>query len=378
MTTLLPAALLVFTALALGFEWWLLRHLRRQGRGIEGRLAALELGGPARRPPVSARREPFLQPVGGLPARSILNDFELPDLRGGNVTLSQWRGRRIAVLFVQPECAHSRRLIAAVISETAAIAGQAQVIFVSTGGMAPNLELFAGVPTGTPALLQRGTELARIWRISVTPSACVIDAAGVTEGRLLRGADDILDALRVGSPSVSADERREERPRGASEATTPLAPSFPTAARPLAIGASAPDVELALLSGGRVGFAAGGSRRTLALFSDPACAPCRELAPELDARFRRFPESLRLVMLCRGDDAPVRAFVDAHGLSHPVAIQADGGLSRAFGMMASPSAILLDGGGRVLEEPAVGKREVLSLVDRAMAASIETVRVGDS
>ena len=127
-----------------------------------------------------------------------------------------------------------------------------------------------------------------------------------------------------------------------------------------------------------MGFAAVGSRRTLVLFSDPSCAPCRELAPELDARFRRFPESLQLVMLCRGDDAAARSFVDRHGLSHPVAIQADGGLARTFGTMASPSVILLDGEGCVMEEPAVGKRDILSLVDRAMAASIEIVGVGNS
>ncbi|MGI8477288.1 MAG: redoxin domain-containing protein [Thermomicrobiales bacterium] len=376
MTTPWPAGLLWVTALALGFEWWLLRHFRRQGHGIELRLAALELGGSARRPPESAKRGPSPQPIGGLPARSILNDFELADLRGGNVTLSQWRGRRIAVLFVQPECAHSRRLLATVISEHMATAERVQTVFVSTGEPELNLELFAGVSTDTPALLQRGTELARVWRISATPSAYVIDAAGVTEGRLLRGADDILDALRIESTSTAAGEHREEPSRGVSGATTPPTPSFPTAARPLAIGASAPDVELALLSGGRLGFAAGGSRRTLALFSDPACAPCRELAPELDARFRRSPGSLQLVMLCRGGDASVRAFVERHGLSHPVAIQADGGLARAFGMMASPSAILLDGEGRVLEEPAVGKREILSLVDRAMAASAEIAGAG--
>jgi len=48
----------------------------------------------------------------GRPAGSVLNDFALPILGGGTMTLSQWRGRKVALIFMSPRCQHSEALLA--------------------------------------------------------------------------------------------------------------------------------------------------------------------------------------------------------------------------------------------------------------------------
>src|SRR5579872_790555 len=44
----------------------------------------------------------------GLPAGSVLTDFELPLLTGGAMTLSQLRGKRALLMYFDPKCSYSR------------------------------------------------------------------------------------------------------------------------------------------------------------------------------------------------------------------------------------------------------------------------------
>ena len=41
----------------------------------------------------------------GVPVGSLLNDFEMPLLAGGAMTLSQWRGKKVLLIFFNPDCA---------------------------------------------------------------------------------------------------------------------------------------------------------------------------------------------------------------------------------------------------------------------------------
>src|SRR6266536_779129 len=49
----------------------------------------------------------------GVPAGTVLHDFDLPDAHGQRVTLSALAEKRLLLIFVSPECEHSRTLLRA-------------------------------------------------------------------------------------------------------------------------------------------------------------------------------------------------------------------------------------------------------------------------
>jgi hypothetical protein len=90
-TTVLPWALTILGC-------WLFYQLLRQNGRILLRLEVLEeqvaqLGAAA------LARSPQ-----GLELGSLAPDFELPDLDGKPVPLSHWRGRRVLLIFFNPQC----------------------------------------------------------------------------------------------------------------------------------------------------------------------------------------------------------------------------------------------------------------------------------
>lgn len=340
------------------FELWLVRQLREQHLGIDARIAVLEQRIHLLRTTGADRRRKVSPKYPSLPARSILNDFELPSLRGGNVTLSQWRGQRIAVVFVQSECPFSRDLIAALAARhLAGLPEQPQLILVSTGGAASSLALFDTVPEKIQILLQQGMELARVWRVGETPAAVFIDAEGVTEGEQLRGNAEIIGALGIDTLISDSDQTGRR--------TTPLDPKRYEPPRSPVVGDLAPGIDELLLSGKQVGFPAQPDGRTLIVFTDPTCAPCRALASEFDARIQRFPGDLNLLVVSKGDETATREFMAELGLTHPIIAVGSGRIARSFGMVETPSAVLLDAEWRVLEPPVIGLTAILDLVELA-------------
>src|SRR5262249_48191396 len=101
MTLLLSGLLLPW--FVVGFLGWLGYQLVLQNGRILGRLEALERRlGPA--PSQSAGATP------GLPVGSLAPEFALPDLNGVRTTLSQFRGRRLLLIFFSPRCGYCVRM----------------------------------------------------------------------------------------------------------------------------------------------------------------------------------------------------------------------------------------------------------------------------
>jgi hypothetical protein len=99
MTTLLFALALPW--LLIGFGCWLGYQLVRQNGRILLRLEALEqrLEAQDNEPPGPTPATPS-----GLPLRSLAPEFELPDLAGASRRLSEFRGRRLLLIFFNPGC----------------------------------------------------------------------------------------------------------------------------------------------------------------------------------------------------------------------------------------------------------------------------------
>jgi len=83
----LLAAVIAFAMLA---ETWLHIHLRRQTAKIEQRSASALRQLSFRRLIEDRRRAGPVQDTPGLPAGSVMNDFELPTFDARTITRSQW------------------------------------------------------------------------------------------------------------------------------------------------------------------------------------------------------------------------------------------------------------------------------------------------
>jgi AhpC/TSA family protein len=99
MTGLLLAAVLPW--MLIGFGCWFCYQLVRQNGRILLRLEALE-----QRLEVQDAEPPSPTPAApsGLPLGAIAPEFELPDLTGTRHCLSDFRGRRMLLIFFNPKC----------------------------------------------------------------------------------------------------------------------------------------------------------------------------------------------------------------------------------------------------------------------------------
>jgi peroxiredoxin len=93
----------------------------------------------------------------------------------------------------------------------------------------------------------------------------------------------------------------------------------------------------------------------LAVFTDPGCAPCRALLPEIATWRHR----LDVVVVSRGADPA------AAELGLETVVQSDDTLARAFGVSGTPSAALVGPGGRPAGPGAAGAPAIRALVEHA-------------
>ena len=105
MSAVVIALVLLAVTVALGcyVEYQL---LLQNGRLMQ-RLEALE----QRLEDSSIAPDPATDEPMGLPVGSVALDFELPDLLGGSITLSQWRGQRVLLIFFDPRCGFCLRML---------------------------------------------------------------------------------------------------------------------------------------------------------------------------------------------------------------------------------------------------------------------------
>jgi peroxiredoxin len=140
--------------LFVGFGCWLgYQLLRQNGRlllrleALEQRLSQLPAVAPSLRPPVAPSPE-------GLPLGSVAPDFELPDLAGGRKALADFRGRRLLLIFFNPQCGFCTQMardLAALPTDQAD--GRPVPLVITTGSAEENRKLVAqhGIPC--PVLL---------------------------------------------------------------------------------------------------------------------------------------------------------------------------------------------------------------------------------
>ncbi len=301
----------------------------------------------------------------GRPPGSVLNDFALPVLGGGTMTLSQWRGRKVALIFLNPRCNHCAKLLpdlAAVLSEGAEV--DPTPVIISTGSVEENQQFFGEHRISCPVLLQEDSEVAALYQAAATPMAYLVDEQGATLGHAAVGPAAILNLFR--DPGRAADAPSNGHTRAGSQRSLAVSRINGDG---LKAGTPAPDFTLPALDGSEISLRSFRGTLVLLVFSDPNCKPCNELLPKLEEIHRK-SKDLRLLMIGRGEPEANRNKMKKLGLTFPVVLQQSWEISRAYGMFATPIGYLVGEDGVLVEDVAVGGNQILALAAQGREASV--------
>jgi peroxiredoxin len=143
----------------------------------------------------------------GIPAGSRAPTFDLPDLQGQKVSLEDYRGRQVLVVFSDPECGpcDAVTLDLARFDREHGDTGL-EVLMVSRGDPEENRRKAAEHGVEFPVVIQRGWRLSKKYGIFATPVAFLVDERGVIARDVARGGPEIMRlaheglAAREGAP----------------------------------------------------------------------------------------------------------------------------------------------------------------------------------
>jgi peroxiredoxin len=141
----------------------------------------------------------------GLKAGTPAPPFELPDLGGETASLAEQRGRRVLLLFSDPDCGPCEK----VLPDLARLhrkrrSDGLEIIMVSRGGLEENRRKAEAFGIEFPVVLQPGWKLSKKYGIFATPVAFLINEEGVIERDVARGPSEILS---LAEPALSAEGR---------------------------------------------------------------------------------------------------------------------------------------------------------------------------
>jgi thiol-disulfide isomerase/thioredoxin len=155
----------------------------------------------------------------------------------------------------------------------------------------------------------------------------------------------------------------------------PAAPAVAPAPRGLAnIGKDAPVVELSNLDGEPVKLTDFSGQPTAVLFWNPGCGFCQRMVDDLKAWEAEPPKDApKLLVVSTGEVDDNRNV----GLKSPVVLDSGFTVGRAFGASGTPSAVLVDGEGKIASGLAVGGPTVISLLRNEAPALLDASAAAD-
>lgn len=341
---------------------WLGYRLLKENGQVLLRLASLEryfVGLQDQLDSLTPRKLPH-----GLPSGLEAPPFTALDLSGAPVSLEDFLGRRVLLIFFSPACIHCQ----AMAPEIAALppdggAGGPVPVVVTTGDREANLKLVEEHGIRCPVLLQEELDVAMRYGAIGSPLGYLVDERGLLASGMAVGSVNVLALARLPSPSGNGDGHPAEALSEGGSFTLGHTSERMERGGGLAPGAWAPVFRLPRLDGGKVSLADYRGRRVLLIFSDPHCGGCDRLAPELESLHRRSP-GFEILMITRGGLEDNRAKVSALGLTFPVALQRSWEISRQYRKFATPCAYLVNAEGNIAAPVAVGG-VILELAARA-------------
>jgi peroxiredoxin len=382
MNLLLFGAILPWIIIGVGC--WIGVQLVRQNGRILMRLEALEERLAQPRPPARESTLPVVAkpapaaPPAGLPVGIPAPDFDLPDLSGARGSLADWRGRRLLLVFFNPQCGFCTQMAPDLAALSAETSGETPIpLIVSTGDAGQNRQLVEKHGIRCPVLLQQQMEVAAQYQVGGTPMGYLINEQGAIASPVAVGSRALLDLVQV--PGVAAptpavqNEAPTETHRAEHKGNRSLADSHLNR-NGLPAGTPAPGFLLPRVGGGELSLEQYRGQRVLLVFSDPKCGPCDQLAPKLEQLHRQRAD-LQVLMVSRGAMEINQQKIAQGGLTFPVVLQNSWEISRAYAMFATPIAYLIDERGIVAANVGVGPEAILGLADARSPAEREVAAI---
>jgi peroxiredoxin len=175
----------VAKALALGADQ--VPALAREAAGAKARLGT-------ERPLAESRIERE-----GIPAGSRAPSFDLPDLHERKVSLEDYLGRRLLIVFSDPECGPCDAVAPDLARFDREHRGDGlDVLMVSRGEPEENRRKAAEHGIEFPVVIQRGWKLSKKYGIFATPVAFLVDERGLIARDVARGGPEILRLAHEG------------------------------------------------------------------------------------------------------------------------------------------------------------------------------------
>jgi peroxiredoxin len=137
----------------------------------------------------------------GLKAGALAPDFRLPRLDRGELALSDFRGRRVLLVFSDPECGPCEAL-ARRLQELHQNGAAAALLMVSRREVERNRAKAASLGLTFPVVLQRQWEISLLYGMFATPIGYLIDEQGVIQNDVAVGVEPILSLL-AGPPAAT-------------------------------------------------------------------------------------------------------------------------------------------------------------------------------
>jgi peroxiredoxin len=207
MVALVAAAFVVLSVLAAGLCWLVYGLLRQNGR-ILVRLEALEAPDAPEADGFAARGQGRVfadrSLAGshlnrdGLKAGVVAPGFSLPTVHGRTVALADYMGRRVLLVFSDPECGPCTELLPRL--DAAARVSDVPVLVISRGGVDANRRKLLEARSTLTVALQANWEISRLYAKFSTPIAYLVDEQGRIASDVAAGPTAILSLLSVSSP----------------------------------------------------------------------------------------------------------------------------------------------------------------------------------
>ena len=197
----LIALFVTWAALACG-AWFVYQVVRQNGRllvrleAVENELAQMATAGgtPRARPFGDRSLAGSRINRSGLSPGTPAPGFRLPRVDGPEISLSEYAGRRVLLVFSAPDCGPCNTLAPKLEEFSRQVTG-VELLMVSRGDADSNRRKIAEHGLTFPVALQRQWEISREYGKFVTPMAYLIDERGVIATSVAEGVAPILALL---------------------------------------------------------------------------------------------------------------------------------------------------------------------------------------
>lgn len=338
--------------------WMLLETLTRVGK-LQAPLELLEDNG------IGAG-----QPLLGLPEGDDAPAFELPNLQGNMVSLSdllapgQEEKKPVVLVFTSPACGPRIEILPHVAEWQRLYGDQITFALISQGTVEANLAKTATYNIA-PVLLQNDKEVAEAYKVRGTPSAVAIRFDGSIHAEMSEGQDAIIELIMdlTSNSPTSAYE-----PSPLLEANKPQnGLAFP---EPPQVGDAAPNLTLLKLDRSTLNISAFRGAPATLLFFSPSCGWCEKMLKDLLVWERKRPPGTPQLLVISTSGTKLEN--ERMGFKSTLVMDdtpSPYSAARWFKAQGTPNAVLLDENGIVISKLAVGRDEIMELLKPARSRS---------